>query len=183
MHWLRIAHISWGNHCRNKAQLYHVRRADSMFPPNQWETALLCNDVSHWLGANPESALYLKVIESRVYSRQVIANNRDQQTSGRLQSNLQIPDTIISTTVLELRLISAKDCWHDKHPFRWEHIKKLYASSVSNQQLKECWAGSKWIIWKFQRNLERYKTISLKNAFGFVVCKMLVTFFYQASVC
>ena len=23
--------------------------------PSQWETALLCNDVSHWLGANPES--------------------------------------------------------------------------------------------------------------------------------
>ena len=27
-------------------------RADSMFQPSQWETALLCNDVSHWLGAN-----------------------------------------------------------------------------------------------------------------------------------
>ena len=23
------------------------------FAPSQWETALLCNDVSHWLGANP----------------------------------------------------------------------------------------------------------------------------------
>ena len=28
------------------------------FEPNQWETGLLCNDVSHWLGANIESALY-----------------------------------------------------------------------------------------------------------------------------
>ena len=26
-------------------------RADSRFAPSQWETALLCNDVSHWLGA------------------------------------------------------------------------------------------------------------------------------------
>ena len=25
--------------------------------PSQWETALHCNDVSHWLGANLESAL------------------------------------------------------------------------------------------------------------------------------
>ena len=25
--------------------------------PSQWETPLLCNDVSHWLGANLESAL------------------------------------------------------------------------------------------------------------------------------
>ena len=32
-------------------------RADSRFAPGQWETALLCNDVSHWLGANLESAL------------------------------------------------------------------------------------------------------------------------------
>ena len=33
-------------------------RADSRFAPSQWETALLCNDVSHWLGASLESALY-----------------------------------------------------------------------------------------------------------------------------
>ena len=32
-------------------------RADSRFVPSQWETALLCNDISHWLGANLESAL------------------------------------------------------------------------------------------------------------------------------
>ena len=34
-------------------------RADSRFSPSQWETALLCNDVSHWLGANLESAMIL----------------------------------------------------------------------------------------------------------------------------
>ena len=32
-------------------------RADFRFAPSQWETALLCNDVSHWLGASLESAL------------------------------------------------------------------------------------------------------------------------------
>ena len=32
-------------------------RTDSRFAPSQWETALLCNDVSHWLGASVESAL------------------------------------------------------------------------------------------------------------------------------
>ena len=32
------------------------RRADSRFVPSQWETALHCNDVSHWLGASLESA-------------------------------------------------------------------------------------------------------------------------------
>ena len=35
----------------------YIRRADSRFVPSQWETALLCNDVYHWLGASIESAL------------------------------------------------------------------------------------------------------------------------------
>ena len=34
-----------------------VFRADSRFAPRQWETALLCNGVSHWLGASLKSAL------------------------------------------------------------------------------------------------------------------------------
>ena len=32
-------------------------RAGSRFVPSQWETSLLCDDVSYWLGANLESAL------------------------------------------------------------------------------------------------------------------------------
>ena len=31
--------------------------ADSRFVPSQWETALICNDVSHWLGPSLQSAL------------------------------------------------------------------------------------------------------------------------------
>ena len=33
-------------------------RADSRFAPSQWRMELLCDDVSHWLGAGLESALY-----------------------------------------------------------------------------------------------------------------------------
>ena len=33
-------------------------RAESRFAPSQWETALLCNDVSHWLCTNLEAALF-----------------------------------------------------------------------------------------------------------------------------
>ena len=32
-------------------------RADSRYAPSQWKTALLCNNVSHWLGTSLESAL------------------------------------------------------------------------------------------------------------------------------
>ena len=38
--------------------LQPTTRADSSFASSQWETALLCNDVSHWLDANLESALH-----------------------------------------------------------------------------------------------------------------------------
>ena len=37
--------------------LFVFCRADSRLVPSQWETTLLCNDVSHWLGANLDSAL------------------------------------------------------------------------------------------------------------------------------
>ena len=35
---------------------FEISRADFKFAPSQWETALLCNDVSHWLGASLTSA-------------------------------------------------------------------------------------------------------------------------------
>ena len=38
-------------------------RSDSRLAPSQWETALQSNAVSHWLGANLESALYLCVCD------------------------------------------------------------------------------------------------------------------------
>ena len=43
-------------------------RADSRCAPSQWETALLCNDVSHWLGANLESALLCIITNEHTFS-------------------------------------------------------------------------------------------------------------------
>ena len=48
-----------------KMQYMHIPRnimADSRFPLSQWEAALLCNDVSHWLGANLDSALNMHTV-------------------------------------------------------------------------------------------------------------------------
>ena len=40
-----------------EGNVFHISGgADSRFAPSQWETALLCNDVSHWLSASLESA-------------------------------------------------------------------------------------------------------------------------------
>ena len=38
---------------------WYMCRADSRLAPSQWETSLQSNTVSHWLGANLESALYV----------------------------------------------------------------------------------------------------------------------------
>ena len=43
-----------------------ILRADSRLAPEQWGTSLQSNAVSHWLGANPESALILRRIASLV---------------------------------------------------------------------------------------------------------------------
>ena len=49
--------------CVTRPQWFYIAmlyvRADSRFAPNQWETSLQSNDVSHWLGENLESALYV----------------------------------------------------------------------------------------------------------------------------
>ena len=55
-------------------------RTDSRFAPSQWETALLCNDVSHWLGANLESAL--PSVTS--HERHGFSNHRQHQRSTLL---------------------------------------------------------------------------------------------------
>ena len=50
---------SHDNTCACSIAILVYLRADSRFVPSQWEMALLCNVVSHWLGASLESALYL----------------------------------------------------------------------------------------------------------------------------
>ena len=53
------------NWAKNHKSLSHTHiRADSRFAPSQWETPLLYNEVSHWQGANLESALHIGAILS-----------------------------------------------------------------------------------------------------------------------
>ena len=40
---------------------YFIYRADFRLAPSQWETSLQSNAVSHWLGANLDSALYIYI--------------------------------------------------------------------------------------------------------------------------
>ena len=49
-----------GKHTRLPKRFTTYTRADSRFAPGQWETSLQSNAISHWLGANLDSALYTK---------------------------------------------------------------------------------------------------------------------------
>ena len=46
-----------------------LSRADSRLAPSQWETALLCNDVSHWLGTSLETALIVNCTLMSIFSK------------------------------------------------------------------------------------------------------------------
>ena len=49
--------IESGNLALQSAFIFIIYKADYRFAPSQCETALLCNDVAHWLGASLDSAL------------------------------------------------------------------------------------------------------------------------------
>ena len=64
--WLGAKLVKWRRHDIDMMQNVKItmviffleldHRTDSWLAPSQWETALLCNDVSHWLGAKLKSA-------------------------------------------------------------------------------------------------------------------------------
>ena len=49
--------------CKCVMKIRITSRADSRFAYSQWEKALLCNDISHWLGASLESTLTMYITE------------------------------------------------------------------------------------------------------------------------
>ena len=59
MYCVTCCHNGFMINCGISSIMYCTFRADSRFASSQWETALLCNDVSHWLDASLESALHI----------------------------------------------------------------------------------------------------------------------------
>ena len=55
----RLAPSQWETALLCNDVSHWLGRNDSRFAPSQWETALHCNDVSHWLGASLGSTLLL----------------------------------------------------------------------------------------------------------------------------
>ena len=80
-------------HCVRYYLLTHIHyRADAKFAPSQWETSLQSNAVSHWLGANLESALHCYCWPEFCW---VNAEGNVSQDPGRkiTRDNIYHPDT------------------------------------------------------------------------------------------
>ena len=56
-----ITRPQWVNPCLTEF------RVDSRYAPSQWEMALLCNDISLWLGASLESGLWIWFRNPKIY--------------------------------------------------------------------------------------------------------------------
>ena len=65
-----------------------IRYADSRFAPSQWETALLCNDVSHWLGASSKSALADSRFAPSQWKAALLCNDVSHWLDASLESAL-----------------------------------------------------------------------------------------------
>ena len=65
-------------------------RADSRFAPGQWETALLFNDASHWLGASLKSALLLNfcVCDGVLFPEMMSEHKNESRTLNVYEINL-----------------------------------------------------------------------------------------------
>ena len=79
----------------------HIGRADSRFAPSRWETALLCNAISHWLGASLESALHLfpmvqSIISHHWFAEQATSHNLNQGWHSLLTGYLKLPPPLKS---------------------------------------------------------------------------------------
>ena len=95
--------------------LYHrflCSRADSRFAPSQWETALLCNDVSHWLGASLASGRADSRFAPSQWETALLCNDVSHWLGASLESALLMYDIHLSMLfpTASLGLEQSYDC-------------------------------------------------------------------------
>ena len=111
-------------------------RADSRFAPSHWETSLQSNAVSHWLGANLESALLT------VYPKKYAHGS----CFAVLCCGYTLTDFPISTRLTSLALWQSNDCPSaskatlmnmDKY-FMWIHYERLHNHNKTKHNKTMC---------------------------------------------
>ena len=138
-------------------------RADSIFAPSQWGTALLCNDVSHWLGASLESDLGF--IWRRCYSlrREIWMPMKYCEI---LLLFMRWPTTILNVSTCALRGILPNIVDNDKFN-KWEN------------KLDELLNPFEQITWQYHDNDEENSSSTNRNGGEFLnkfsenICSLL----------
>ena len=97
-------------------------RANSWFAPSQWETALLCNDVSHWLRANLELAL--KYINDNGQSMKKFLNSQQASTIRILNWSFY---RTVTVTSFGFSAVHVDQCCEPILMWTWEVHKVLSA--------------------------------------------------------
>ena len=115
---------------QSKQQAICYPRAESKFAPSQWEMALLCNDISHWLGESLVSTLLsseiLDMFPSQFFC---IINDLERlfQWSDNINQHSRHPMKLHGTK-------SASMAWHPGNP-RWRSAVDIGRQiSINNPQ-------------------------------------------------
>ena len=115
-------------------------RADSRFAPSQWETPLLCNDVSNWLGASLESVL-------KMYIRLLFWTScRNVRSIEHLYIYIWYYEILYMYIVYKYKLIEHLCIWYAQYEYWMENnfeiwsqvqeiVTKIYISFVTYWQL------------------------------------------------
>ena len=161
-------------------------RADSSFAPSQWEMALLCNGLSHWLAVSLESALWLYEVNGTQSNQD--KNSAILQTKfSKLNQFLSVyfiehhPDVKTEWGALKGCSPLTQWCLVMPHDVIGEDIFGSVNGLAPSHYLKRCWLTVNWTLgnkhqwnlnrnlrnklqWKFEPTFETFQENTFENA-------------------
>ena len=85
---MKTSHIKYSylHYLSCQPSIYY--KADSRLAPSQWETSLLCNDISHWLGTNLDSVYIAVRVDMLSWYHYVVALSAMTTSHNRLDIDI-----------------------------------------------------------------------------------------------
>ena len=120
-----------------------IFRADSRFAPSQWEMALLCNVVSHWLGAKPRISpdivcLPIIAVYYNVYSMLLAREHQSWNSHDTLRGVLQDRGNSLATNGFPSQKASNAKVWC------FYYFSAVNPNNMLNNQLSCWWFEMPW---------------------------------------
>ena len=119
-------------------RVFRYIKADSRFVPSQLETALLCNNVSHWLGASLESALYISHTWIMMPMAVVFCQHYDHRQI-LAKSELVHHPQCYDATCTQLHVMGITwDPFHKQFMSSWSNLPKWYDTHMWKIIFRPC---------------------------------------------